>query len=461
MKYPRCQVENPEMPFLPFHRVDDRFLSIEKQEKRWRVMRRVPFYWLFGGWICLSFFLLQGPEVSAAELQTFLLSGVEKALNLDEKGAMAELRNAIELDRENPIGYAFLAMNHLFFYETSFSEKEKKTEEADLLKAVEDARTRAEKRIEKDPKDGGAYFSLALEAMVKDRYEMSRRNYYRAFREAQRVWEYLERTREMDSGNFDVYYPMGIIHYYLAQLSGVARGVASIFITSADREKGLKELELASKKGYFLKDMAQSNLISIYNGYEKQPGRALPLAGRLKEKYPDNYNFSFALADILSSLGQSEEAFSLVGEIEKGIEGRVSPYRPELLPRYQQLQGKLYLDQGDYEKAEEYFKLVLKDTAPYNARVRAWALVRLGMIRDARKERKLAEEYYQKALEVEGAEGVAQRAAKEYLDTPYSPPTIKGKNRKDSLGGPSGTEASGPQSSSLISPMTSPFFFTH
>ncbi len=395
-------------------------------------MRRVPFSWLFGGWIGLSFFLLHGLEVSANELprellKTFLPSGVEKALNLDEKGAVAKLRNAIELDRENPIGYAFLAINHLFFYETSFSEKEKKIEEAALLMTVEDARTRAEKRIEKDPKDGGTYFSLALEAMVKDRYEMSRRNYYWAFREAQRVWEYLEKTREMDPGNFDIYYPMGIIHYYLAQLSGIARGVASIFITSADREKGLKELELAAEKGYFLKDMAQSNLISVYNGYEKQPGRALPLARRLKERYPDNYNFSFALADILSSQGQSEEAFSLAGEIEKGIKGGVPPYRPELSPRYQQLQGKLYLDQGDYDKAAEYFKLVLKDSAPYNARVRAWALVRLGMIQDARKERRLAEEYYQKALEVEGAEGVAQRAAKEYLDIPYSPPTIKGK----------------------------------
>ena len=47
------------------------------------------------------------------------------------------------------------------------------------------------------------------------------------------------------------------------------------------------------------------------------------------------------------------------------------------------------------------------------------------MIQDARVERKLAQEYYQKALEVEGAEGAAQRMAKEYLDTPYSPPNIK------------------------------------
>lgn len=395
-------------------------------------MKRVPFLWFFLSGLCLGVLLLPGPKVSAAELpkdqlKTFLLSGIEKALNLDEQEAMAELGKAVELDRENPIGFSFLAMNHLFFYETSFSEKEKKTEEAALVKAVEDARTRAEKRIEKNPQDGGAYFSLALEAMVKDRWEMDRKNYFRAFREAQRVWDYLEKIRELDPGNYDVYYPMGILHYYLAQLSGVARGIASVFITSADREKGLKELELAAEKGYFLKDMAQSNLVSIYYLIEKQPERALPLAKQLREKYPRNYNFCFALADTLSRLGRFEEAMAAAREIETGIKSGIPPYRPELWPRYQQLLGKIFLDQGDYEKATEYLKLALKDQAPYNARVRAWALVRLGMIQDARKERKLAEDYYQKALEVEGAEGGAQRAAKEYLETPYSPPTMKEK----------------------------------
>jgi Tfp pilus assembly protein PilF len=87
--------------------------------------------------------------------------------------------------------------------------------------------------------------------------------------------------------------------------------------------------------------------------------------------------------------------------------------------------GKIALDQGEYDKAAEHLKQALKDTALYNARVRAYALVRLGMIQDARKDRKGAEDYYRKALEVEGAEGTAQRLAREYLETPYSPPTRK------------------------------------
>jgi tetratricopeptide (TPR) repeat protein len=83
------------------------------------------------------------------------------------------------------------------------------------------------------------------------------------------------------------------------------------------------------------------------------------------------------------------------------------------------------LDQGEYARAYDYLNRSLQDNAPYNARVRAWALVRLGMIHDARQERTKAEEYYGKALEVVGGEGTAQVAAKQYLKTPYSPANRK------------------------------------
>jgi tetratricopeptide (TPR) repeat protein len=87
--------------------------------------------------------------------------------------------------------------------------------------------------------------------------------------------------------------------------------------------------------------------------------------------------------------------------------------------RHQLLLGRIYFEKGDYARALDYFQKVIQVQARYNARPRASAFVRLGMIADVRKERKKAEEYYQKALEVEGGEGVAQTAAKQYLKTPY------------------------------------------
>jgi tetratricopeptide (TPR) repeat protein len=83
--------------------------------------------------------------------------------------------------------------------------------------------------------------------------------------------------------------------------------------------------------------------------------------------------------------------------------------------------GRILFTQVEYDKAAEYFQKSLGDTSLYNARVRAWAFVRLGMIHDARKERVKAEEYYNKALVVGGGEGAAQVEARKYLKIPYVP----------------------------------------
>ncbi len=377
------------------------------------------------------FFGAPAPEVLAQQppkeqVLRYIQHGVEKGLNLNDREAVAEIRKAIELERESPLGYSYLAMAYLFFWETSFEETEKKKNEAAMMRAIEDARVRAEKRIEKDPQNAESFFSLAIARMVMNRWEIIRKNYFRAFREAQGVWNLLERAQELDPQNFDIYYPMGVLHYHLAQLSGITRWVTSLFITSGDRERGLKEFETACEKGRLMKDLAASNLLSAYSGYEKQPARALPLALALKEKYPNNFNFSFALANIYSDLGRIEEAIAVAREIESAIRSGVPPYRAELWPRHSQLLGRIALNQGEYDKAEAYLRNALKDTAPYNARVRAHALVRLGMIQDARRDRKGAEDYYRKALEVEGAEGSAQRLAREYLEAPYAPPGRKG-----------------------------------
>jgi tetratricopeptide (TPR) repeat protein len=393
-------------------------------------MRRVLSFWVIRFLFLWAIFFFPDPELwgkdpARERIEDFIQRGLEKGLNLDGPGAVSELMRAIEVDRENPVGYAYLGMAHLFFYETAFDEGEKKRYESSMLRAVEDTQSRAERQLGKDPKNAEACFSLAISRMVKNRWEIIRKNYFRAFREAQGVWDLLERTQELDPQNFDVYYPMGVLHYHLAQLSGIARWITSLFITSGDRERGLKEFEIAHEKGRLMKDLAASNLLSAYSGYEKQPARALPLAKKLKEKYPDNYNFSFALINILSDLGRFDEAGAVAGEIGNEIKAGRPPYRPELWPRYQQSLGKISLDQGEYDKATEYLKQALKDTAPYNSRVRAWALVRLGMIHDARKERKQAEDYYRRALDLEGAEGSAQRAAREYLETPYVPPGRK------------------------------------
>jgi tetratricopeptide (TPR) repeat protein len=379
------------------------------------------------GAIFLFFFnnALASAQPQPNQFQSYLRLGIKKAFNMEFSNANAFFQKAVESDQENPTGYAFLAITNLFAYEMSFDENTRKNNQDSVLRYVDEALARGEKRIGNNPKDSKAYLAMALAKMARFNIANHHKHYFHMANEASSIWEYLEKAKENDPQNYDVYYLIGSFRYHLDHLPRLTRFLSTLIITSGDRQKGLQELELAAQKGDLLKQLAMSELSSDYLNFEKQPGRALPIIRKLKETFPDNYNFSFALANALSDLRRFDDAFNIAREIEKNIRAGLPPFAPQLKPRYDLLMGRIFFTQGEYAKAEESLHRALKDTAPYNAKVRTWAYLRQGMINDARLERKKAEEYYSKALKVKEGEENAQMEAKKYLKTPYTPPAKK------------------------------------
>ena len=366
-------------------------------------------------------------EAGAAETQpnqfhSYLRQGIDNAFNLETASANVYLKKAVELDPENPTGYAYLAMLSLFSYEMSFEQRDKDTNQEALLRYVKEALSKGEKKIEKNSQDSQAYLAMALAKIAKLQWAIHQKSYFTIARETSNIWDYLEKAKEGNPQNHDIYFLMGLLHYHLDHLSGFLRFLSSAFIISGNRQKGLQELELAAQKGDLLNEIAQAELSSDYLNFEKQPAKALPFARKLNKRFPNNYNFLFAMGNVLSDLHQFDEAFDIAKEIENNIQAGIPPFVPQLQPRYNQLIGRILFSQGEYDRSMEYFQNALKDTSFYNARVRVWAFVRLGMINDIRKKRKQAEEYYSKALEVEGGEGAAQIEARNYLNNPYVPP---------------------------------------
>jgi tetratricopeptide (TPR) repeat protein len=328
------------------------------------------------------------------------------------------------MEPDNPTAYAYLALLNMFAFELAFDEQNRKKYQDSMLSYVDETLTRGEKRTAKNKKDSEAYLAMAMAKIAKVRWAIQQKRYLVTAQETSNIWDYLEKAREGDPNNYDVLFLMGTFHYQIDHLPGLTRFVSSILITSGDKVKGLQELELAAQKGNLLKHLAQTELASAYLYFEKQPARALTIYTAQRGKFPKNYNLLFALANTLSDLRRFDEALSIARNIENKIKVGIPPFTPELQPRYDQLMGKILFDQGDYTRATEYLQKALNNTSSYNARIRAWSYVRLGMIQDARKERKLAEDYYNKALDVEGGEGAAQVEARKYLNNPYKPTTL-------------------------------------
>jgi tetratricopeptide (TPR) repeat protein len=262
---------------------------------------------------------------------------------------------------------------------------------------------------------------MALAKIAKVQWAIHQKRYFVIAQETSDICDYLEKAKQENPQNPDTYFLMGLLHYHLAHLPGFIRFLSSAFIVAGNNKKGLQELELAAQKGDLFRELAQAELSSAYLNFEKQPAKALPWAMELNKRFPNNYNFLFMLGNILSDLHRFDEALEIAGVIEKNIRTGDPPFVPELQPRYNQLIGRIFFNQGEYERATECLRNVLKDTSFYNARSRVWAYVRLGMINDIQKQRKQAQEYYSKALEEEGGEGTAQIEAKKYLKIPYVP----------------------------------------
>ncbi|MEN6488723.1 MAG: hypothetical protein ABFD66_07555, partial [Smithella sp.] len=355
------------------------------------------------------------------QFQSYLRQGIKKAFNMEFSNANTCLQKAVESDRENPTGYAFLATINLFAYEMSFDENVRKSKEDLLQRYVDETIARGEKRIGKNPKDGKAYLAMAMARIVRFKFAIRHKQYFRMGREASTIWEYLEKAKENDPQNCDIYFLTGSFRYHIDHLPRLTRFLSSMVVTSGDKQRGMQELELAAQKGDLLQQLALSELSANYLNFEKQPARALPIIQKLRETFPNNYNFSFALANALSDLHRFDDAFNVAREIEKNIAAGVHPFVPQLQPRYDQLMGRIYFTQGDYIKAEIFLQKAIQDPTPYNARVRSWAYLRLGMISDARKERKKAKEYYFKALDTKEGEGAAQFEAGKCIKAPCIP----------------------------------------
>jgi tetratricopeptide (TPR) repeat protein len=164
---------------------------------------------------------------------------------------------------------------------------------------------------------------------------------------------------------------------------------------------------------------AKMALLRIYAGPERRYTEAFELGRDLVQRYPGNPEVYFATAHAASEIGRFSEAMEIARGVLRQIEAAHPRFPPELLPRYYQLLGKLYMDHGEHAMALASFDRAIQSRTPSRYRwVTTWAWVRSGMVHDVLGERGEAVRRYREALALQ-ADGLAADLARRYLDAPY------------------------------------------
>jgi len=164
------------------------------------------------------------------------------------------------------------------------------------MKAFQDsiakARTLANQRMKKHPRDPEALFVLALCAgMQSDADSMLMKKHYDALKMLKEANSNAEMLLKEHPDTYDIYVAPGIAYYVIGSLSSSARFVLWFGGIHGDRQLGMSQVQKTADNGNYLKPFAQI-LLALSARREKQDELAQKNLKELTEEFPGNSTYA-------------------------------------------------------------------------------------------------------------------------------------------------------------------------
>src|SRR6478609_7439801 len=147
--------------------------------------------------------------------------------------------------------------------------------------------TVAETKIE------GIFFRLAAQSYLT-LYYSKEKDTNKTLKYAKNAYESYKKSLPLLSQLSEFYFSSGVYNYYVAkypETHPVYKPFMGFFV-AGNKEKGLADLDFASKNCVFVNTEATYYLSGIYLKYEIKPDKAYPYSQQLVAKYPDNLYFT-------------------------------------------------------------------------------------------------------------------------------------------------------------------------
>jgi len=241
--------------------------------------------------------------------------------NFNFPATYADIDRYIAAHPEEPLGYAIRSAAYLFYeldrlgvLESQFliSDKhiaEKKAVRPDpdvrekLLRALEDAKTRADKILAVDPRNRQALFAMSIvEGVTTDYMAFVEKHQIASLSPAKRSNSYAQQLLKLNPPCVDAYITAGISEYMLGSLPFFIRWFVRFDNVQGSKEQGVKNLERVVREGHYFKPFAKI-LLGIIDLREKRPRETEKLLESLAHDYPSNPLFRRELARMMTAPG--------------------------------------------------------------------------------------------------------------------------------------------------------------
>ncbi|HVN06618.1 MAG TPA: hypothetical protein VMT86_19500 [Bryobacteraceae bacterium] len=269
-------------------------------------------FWVLGFLFCLPLAAEDAPACGCDSPE--IAEAFDHLYNFNFPATHANIDHYIAANPAAPLGYAVRASAYLFYeldrlgiLESQFlasdkhiaSKKELKPDpdvRAKLLKAIDDARTRAQVVLAANPHDRQALFSMSIvEGVTTDYMAFVEKHQIASLSPAKRSNGYAQELLKMSPPCVDAYVTAGISEYMIGSLPFFIRWFVRFDNVQGSKEQGVKNLETVVRDGYYFKAFAKI-LLGIIDLREKRPRDTEKLLAELSHSYPSNPLFRRELA---------------------------------------------------------------------------------------------------------------------------------------------------------------------
>ncbi len=307
----------------------------------------------------------------------------------------------------------------------SFLRRQKMEPPADVEKRffqeIDRSMSLCEARIAKNPNDSKAIHLLALAYALRANYGfLVRKTWIASLGDSTKAHKYDTQVTALDPNNYDAYFLQGVYDYIIGSLPFTWRMLGHIGGFHGDRERGLKTMEMVTRKGVDNRIDAAMTLCALYRR-EGNFQRAIPMVQEFVEEFPRNYLLRFELAQMLGAAGRRAEALDTIADIERRKVANAPGFARIPWEKIYYETGNLQFWFNDLDHALENLRKVTstaQQLADIDLNTGVLALMRQGQIYDLKNRHDLAKAEYRRAIQF-APEAEAAKESQKYLDSPY------------------------------------------
>ncbi|MEO7651664.1 MAG: tetratricopeptide repeat protein [Bryobacteraceae bacterium] len=276
----------------------------------------------------------------------------------------------------------------------------------------------AQARVDKNPNDAAALYSLGVSYGLRANWNFLVRKAWRdALREATTARKMHNRVSELDPSNIDAKLVQGAHDYVVGSLPTLYKMLGFLAGYRGDRDKGIRMLREVAEKGRYNRIDAEVFLCALYRR-EQRWHEASPLLEDLVRRFPRNYLLRFEQAQMFGAIGKKDQALDTLRKVAELTASRAPGFTALPIEKVHYQMGNIYFWYRDFDKAIDSLKKATANASVLDLNTGALAYLRMGQTYDLTNRRELAQAAYKKAIEF-APEADASKEAHKYLSSPY------------------------------------------